>query len=200
MLRDNDPAVWPPVPALSAEERHTLLRLARQAVQEFLRTGRRLRHATDSPALQQPRATFVTLRRRRSGELRGCRGECLARQPLVESVPNMAIASATDDPRFLPVTLDELPDLVIEISALSPPARIAPGQVVVGRHGLLLIKGDHLGVLLPEVPESQGWDRQQFLAGLCRKAGLPEHTWESPDVELYAFETESWTEDEDDRS
>ncbi len=105
---------------LSDEDKETLLHLARQTLIDFLEAGRTPDCVTDSPALLEQRATFVTLTVRETGDLRGCRGEVVARQQLIESVVSMAVASATDDPRFPPVTLAEVSDLHIEISMLTP--------------------------------------------------------------------------------
>jgi len=183
-------------PGLDAEDKQTLLHLARQTLNDYLGKGKMPELKTQSPALLQPRATFVTLRVRATGELRGCRGEILARQPLVESVMNMAIASATDDPRFSPVTMDEVAGLHIEVSALTPMKPIKPEEVVVGRHGLMIVKGHNSGLLLPQVPVEQGWDREEFLRGLCHKAWLRENDWKAKDTQLYAFEAEVWGEEE----
>ncbi len=181
---------------VNLEDRVLLLRLARQALNDYLDCGALLAWAGDAPALLAPRAAFVTLRRRRDGKLRGCRGECSAQRPLVESVIGMAIAAATDDSRFDPVTLQELPELEISISALAPVRPIRIDEIVVGRHGLWIVHGLHSGLLLPEVPLHFGWDRDGFLRGLCMKAGLPEDVWEQGDYELYGFETECWGEEE----
>ena len=108
----------------------------------------------------------------------------------------MTIAAAVDDSRFVPVTVDELPSLHIEISALTPLAPIRPEEVVVGRHGLLIIRGRFSGLLLPQVPTRYGWDRNEFLAWLCRKAGLAKNDWKAEDAQLFGFEAESWCEDE----
>jgi AmmeMemoRadiSam system protein A len=182
-------------PALSAEERRALLGVARRALADAL-GGRPLAlRMTETPALLAPRASFVTLIRRDTGDLRGCRGEVLARRPLVESVARMAIAAATDDPRFPAVTSGELPLIRITINALTAPVPVRAEDVVVGRHGLILEVGGGGGLLLPEVPVHHGWDRERFLAALCRKAGVPEDAWTRPDAELSAFETEAWSED-----
>jgi AmmeMemoRadiSam system protein B/AmmeMemoRadiSam system protein A len=183
-------------PLLSAEDKQTLLHLTRQTLNDYLGKGKLPEFKTDSPALLQPRATFVTLRARETGELRGCRGEVIARQPLVESVMNMAVASATDDPRFMPVTINEVPELHIEISALTPMKPIKPEEVVVGRHGLMIVKGYNSGLLLPQVPVEQGWDREEFLRGLCHKAWLPPNAWKDKDAQLYGFEAQVWGEEE----
>ncbi len=176
-------------------DRATLLDLARDTLARYL-DDRPLPDVPDRPALKEPRAVFVTLRRRDDGELRGCRGETVARRTLGEAVALMAIAAAVDDPRFRPVTADELPRLHIEISALSAPTPIRPDEIVVGRHGLILRSGMRAGLLLPQVPTEYGWDRDDFLAALCRKAGLPPGAWQSRSAELEGFTAEVWGEDE----
>ena len=182
-------------PQLSAEDKRTLLRIARRSVIDYLGDGRLPVCPTDSPPFLVPRAVFVTLRHRETGALRGCRGESVARRPLVESVADMAIAAATDDPRFAPVTLDEVSDLQIEISILSPMRPIRPDDVVVGRHGLMMVRGRHRGLLLPQVPEAHGWVREAFLRWSCRKAGLLETDWQLDDTQPCAFECAVWEEE-----
>jgi AmmeMemoRadiSam system protein A len=181
---------------LSDQDRSTLLRLARQALVDYLRNRTLPDCRSKAPALLEHRPTFVTLRRHDTGELRGCRGECVARQPLIESVAHMAIASATEDPRFPPVTVDEIPRLHIEISALTPLEPIRPEDVEVGRHGLMIVRGPVSGLLLPQVAQSYNWDRVKYLDAVCWKAGLPRDAWRGGDVELYAFEAEVWKEDD----
>lgn len=182
-------------PLLSAEEKRTLLRVARETLVDLLTESDPRPHEANTPALREERPAFVTLRRRDTGELRGCRGECVAQRPLIESVVYAAVAAAHDDPRFPPVTLDELPALRIEISALTAMSRIQPDEVVVGRHGLMIVSRPKSGLLLPQVAVTFGWDRDEFLRGLCRKAGLADQAWKSDDVEIYAFESEVWGED-----
>jgi AmmeMemoRadiSam system protein A len=106
------------------------------------------------------------------------------------------IASATTDPRFYPVHAEEVEDLHIEISALTPMKPIKPEEVVVGQHGLMISQGFYSGLLLPQVPLEQGWNHDQYLRGLCAKAGLSPNAWKSPDTRLYSFEAEVWGEDE----
>jgi AmmeMemoRadiSam system protein A len=108
----------------------------------------------------------------------------------------MAIASATNDPRFAPVTSSELEDIRIEISALTRMHPIAPEDVVIGRHGLMIRHGPNAGILLPQVPEPYEWTRAEFLDALCRKAGLPPGSWNESAAELYGFEAEVWGEAE----
>jgi AmmeMemoRadiSam system protein A len=146
-------------------------------------------------ALWAPRACFVTLWRRADRELRGCRGECRAHQPLALAVGYMALAAGLDDPRFSPVTGAELSALQIEISVLTPLQTIAPADVEVGRHGLLIAADQARGLLLPQVAVEHHMQREQFLDAVCSKAGLATDAWRKPAVSLWAFETETWEED-----
>jgi len=190
------PEAFQPLPRLSAAVRGDLLRIARQSLVQYLGEGTMPDCQTDSAALLEPRATFVTLTDRDTGMLRGCRGEVVARQSLIESVGSMAIAAATDDPRFPPVDLAEVSRLHIEISVLSPMEPIEAGAVEIGRHGLMIMKGHNAGLLLPQVPVAYNWDREEFLDALCRKAGLPRGTWKSAGIQLYGFECEVWGEED----
>ena len=181
---------------LSPEDRQALLRIARQALAARLGGENGPEIERVSAALREPRATFITLWRRGNGGLRGCRGETRPLHALAESVAHMAVAAATDDPRFPPVAYRELPLLRIEINALTPLEPIAPDEIVIGRHGLLIVRGGNAGLLLPEVPVRFGWDRTTFLESLCHKAWLPARAWTRSDTRLYGFETEEWEEDE----
>ena len=180
---------------ISGPERAELLALARLSVEGALVGGPPTQIGPVLSACREPRAAFVTIRRRGTGRLRGCRGECVASQPLPECVRSVAVSAALDDPRFSPVTLEELPVLRFEISALTNPVPIRPEDVVVGTHGLLLCGGSGRGLLLPQVPVEQGWDREAYLEGLCFKAGIPAGAWRGPDVSLSAFEAEVWAEE-----
>ncbi len=189
---DAEPEVAPE--RLPDEVRQLLLRLARASLAAQLQQQQQPPLPPEPSVLWAPRAVFVTLRRRDNGDLRGCRGESRPRRPLVEAVPAMTIAAATNDPRFMPVTADELPWLNIEISALTPLQTIHPDQIVPGRHGLLLVAGQRGGLLLPQVALTHGWDRLAYLEALCLKAGLPPGAWQDPDTILYSFESEVWPE------
>lgn len=171
---------------LDALERRSLLRAAREAIAAQL-GGRRAELPPATGGLASPCGAFVTLRRAADDELRGCVGQMEASEPLVLTVAEMAVAAATRDGRFTPVSAGELDSLRIEISVLSPLEPIRPAEVQVGRHGLLLCYGDRRGVLLPQVPVEHGWDREAFLAQTCQKAGLPPNTWRRPGVELQGF-------------
>jgi hypothetical protein len=183
-------------PALSAEDRSALLKLSRDTLQEYLATRIIPKFESTSPAVNLPRATFVTLRNKHTHELRGCRGEILARTPLWESVQTVSTLSAVDDPRFPPMSLNELADMHIEISVLTP-LRLArdPNEIVVGKHGVMIRKGGRSGLFLPQVPVEQGWDHDEYLSSLCwMKAGLPADAWRKPGAQLYIFEAEVFEE------
>jgi AmmeMemoRadiSam system protein A len=171
--------------SLAPQTRMRLLEVARLAIAAHL-TGEELAIGDDGePGPSQ--GAFVTLRTRGSGELRGCIGHVEADQPLVSTVRRMAVAAATQDPRFPLVTREELDTLQLEISVLSSLSSIRPEEVEVGRHGLLLRFRGRSGLLLPQVPVAQRWDRETFLDHTCRKAGLPPDTWRDPACELLAF-------------
>jgi AmmeMemoRadiSam system protein A len=170
---------------LTAEERQALLRAARESIAAHFQ-GRRPQLPAGGGALAEARGAFVTLHGP-DGDLRGCVGMMHSDRPLLETVARMAVASATEDGRFEPVTEAELPGLVIEISALGPLEPIRPEDVEVGKHGLLISCYGRRGVLLPQVPVEHGWDRETFLAHTCNKAGLPPDTWRKPGVDLKGF-------------
>lgn len=171
----------------TSEQRHNLLAIARGSLRRALgpEGGQEVDTNAD-PALRQLAGAFVTLRDA-SGALRGCIGRTDASEPLADVVEAMAVSAATRDPRFPPVTADELPTLRIEVSVLSPASPCQPSDVVVGRDGLVVQRGARRGLLLPQVAIEQGWDREQFLVGVCRKAGLPAQAWRSG-VDLRRFE------------
>lgn len=174
---------------LSTEQREHLLRIARTALREAV-YGRPLPPLKDLPGpLRTPRGAFVTLKRR--GELRGCIGHVYPHLSLAETVQQMAAAAALRDPRFPPVSPDELPEIEVEISALGLPQKVEKvEQICVGRHGLIVHHPDGQGLLLPQVAAERGWDRETFLAHTCRKAGLPRDAWKSPEAEISVFSAE----------
>jgi AmmeMemoRadiSam system protein A len=182
--------------ALNAEDKAVLLKLARDTLDQYLSERQLPAFTPTSAIMRQPRATFVTLRHKHTHELRGCKGEIEARYPLWESVQQTSLSSALEDPRFPPVRHEELAELHIEISVLTP-MRLAssPDEVIVGRHGVLIRRGERGGLFLPQVPVEQGWDRDEYLSTLCwMKAGLPADAWRKKDVQLYLFEAEIFEE------
>jgi len=182
-------------PVLTPADRLTLLQVARQSVANYFARVEDPPPDTDSPVLLAHGACFVTLWSRTGGELRGCRGEVTAHQPLIAAVTQIAIAAATDDPRFVPVTPAELLCLRFEISVLSPMQPIRPQDVELGRHGLFVVRGGQRGLLLPQVPVEHGMDRAEFLRAVCWKAGLPADAWQQAGTRLFSFTTDTWDED-----
>lgn len=163
-------------PALTAEDRDRLLRLARESVAAAAR-GEPTPVPIVEGALASPGAAFVTLRRNR--ELRGCIG-CIEPRPagLAATVISMAAAAAREDPRFAPVGVRELESLSVEISVLGPLTPVTGADdIVIGRDGLVVEHHGRRGLLLPQVATEWGWDPVTFLAQTCRKAGLPAEAW-----------------------
>ena len=158
--------------------------LARETLRQFLDRGMVPGFTPASPRLLQEQRAFVTLEK--EGELRGCVGRLVADQPLHLTVQRMALAAALEDQRFAPVGAGELPELDIEISILSAPAQITrPKEIEVGRHGVVLQAQGREAVFLPQVAPEQGWEREELLHQLCRKAGLPEDAWEKGTLHIF---------------
>jgi AmmeMemoRadiSam system protein A len=136
---------------------------------------------------------FVTLKKQ--GQLCGCIGNFSAQSPLYLEVAAMASAAATEDPRFNRVSANEVEELELEITVLSPLKKIEEtDQIEIGRHGIYIIRGMRRGVLLPQVATENGWDRKTFLEQTCRKAGLPANAWHDGDTEIYIFSGQILTE------
>jgi AmmeMemoRadiSam system protein B/AmmeMemoRadiSam system protein A len=179
--------------ALNSNERDKLLVIARQTIAQFLETGTVPHFEVSEPNLLQERGVFVTLKKQ--GELRGCIGNLVPQRPLYLTAQNVAISAAINDPRFLPVTKEELKDISIEISVLSPIEPIADvSEIEVGRHGLIIVKGQNQGVFLPQVATEQNWDRDELLRQICLKAGLPEDAWKEG-AQFYVFTAEVFGEE-----
>ena len=179
---------------LSKSQRQTLIKIARETLQYHLAGKKPPELKIDDPTLLEKRGVFVTLRK--NGELRGCIGIILPQKELAQAVRDMAIESATGDPRFPPVSLKELKEIEIEISVLTVPVRVSsPDEIVLGRDGVIVKKGFRQGVFLPQVADETGWTKEQFLSALCaHKAGLDPDAWKNPDTELYIFQAEVFSE------
>ena len=160
---------------LTDSEQQLLLRLARQALEESVQTGRLSTIEKPPGASEENCGAFVTLHKR--GRLRGCVGYIESPKPLYQTVRECAQAAALNDMRFNAVEPSELPLLTLDISVLSPLEEIQPEQVEVGRHGLLISRGIQRGLLLPQVAIEWKWDRETFLTETCHKAGLPAEDW-----------------------
>lgn len=162
---------------LTLEEQNELLRIARAAISAYFKGSAPPEPITKSQRLNENRGAFVTLHDK-SHCLRGCIGSFLADKPIYMTVREMAVQAAFHDPRFLPIEEEELRDIHIEISVLSPLREIKDvGEIEVGKHGIYITKGFHCGTLLPQVAVECCWDRRTFLEHTCMKAGLPPDGW-----------------------
>lgn len=185
-LRPDLPAVPELKPEYTPEERTALLRLAHDAILSMLE-NRPLRPFTPTPHLSELRGAFTTVYSNHN--LRGCVGYPTAVLALYRTVVETARGAAFDDPRFVPVSLEEARHLQISLSVLSPLISIRAEDVVVGRHGVIVSQAGCRGLLLPQVPLEHGWDRVTFLEQTCRKAGLPPNAWQEG-ATLEAFTAE----------
>ncbi|HSC29848.1 MAG TPA: AmmeMemoRadiSam system protein A [Vicinamibacterales bacterium] len=161
---------------LTDDQRHRLVAVARSSV--LARVGRLAALIDDVPGLPAASGVFVTIRTR--GELRGCLGTLECGERLVDEIARCAAEAASVDPRFPPVTVDELEEISIEVSVLGPLEPIDPNDpeaVVIGMHGLVVEHGRRRGLLLPQVAIEWSWTREQFLSQTCIKAGLPVNAW-----------------------
>ncbi len=173
---------------IAADDRRFLLELARATIDARLSKRPLPSPTPDSALLLETRGAFVTLKI--EGRLRGCIGHVIGVAPLWRAVRDNAVAAAFEDPRFPPLTPDELQQVGIEISVLTPLVRASAKEVVVGRHGILVERGAARGLLLPQVADEYGWDRETFLDHTCRKAGLEPGCWRQPDTTISIFSAE----------
>jgi AmmeMemoRadiSam system protein A len=173
---------------LSSEEEQFLLKLARASITAALNGDEKYREKTFySATLQVWCGAFVTLHNPEH-ELRGCIGYVEGIMPLQPAIHQLALAAAFEDPRFDPLTAEELDAIKIEISVLSPLSVIHdPQEIEVGRHGLLIRRGGQSGLLLPQVAAEYQWDRQTFLRQTCRKARLPMDAWQESTTQIQVF-------------
>jgi AmmeMemoRadiSam system protein A len=193
--------------ALTAAEKKTLLQIARDTLEAFVRTGRAPEITADqyalTPALKAECGAFVTLNKKNEG-LRGCIGHIgyaepplrNALRPLYETVANMAVEACSEDPRFEPVRAGELKDIVLEVSVLSLARQVrGPEDFQVGRDGIIIRKEGGGAVFLPQVAPEQHWNREQTLDQLCLKAGWRPDEWRKPGMAFYTFTAQVFGED-----
>ena len=183
---------------LTLEEGKFLIQLARRAVKEYLERGKALGVPNKIPQkLSQRSGVFVTINSLKNGKknLRGCIGYPYPTKSLVEAIIDSAINAATQDPRFYPISLNELGDAVFEVSVLTPPEKIEvkkPDEyltkIKVGEDGLIVEKGIFKGLLLPQVPVELEWNEEEFLCQCCIKAGLPPDSWLTEGTKIYKFQ------------
>jgi uncharacterized protein (TIGR00296 family) len=188
---------------LDLEKGEFLVRIARKAVEEYLKSGAKISPPEDTPEeLFKEMGVFVTIKTFPSKQLRGCIGYPEPVMPLIYATIDAAISAATRDPRFYPVSLSELPNLLFEVTVLTPPEPInappseLPERIKVGRDGLIVRCGYASGLLLPQVPVEWGWDEREFLSQTCVKAGLPPNCWLDPRCRFYKFRGQIFAETE----
>lgn len=178
--------------SLTGKERQILLGIAKEAVTYAAKHGKRGTVPVDpailTPSLETECGAFVTLHKKR--RLRGCIGHLTGDMPLWKMVREMAFASSLSDYRFSQVTEEELPDIKIEISVLSPLKKIgSPGEITLGKHGIYIVKGGRSGVFLPQVATETGWSREELLGHCARdKAGIGWDGWRGADIYIFTAE------------
>ncbi|MEM2144322.1 MAG: TIGR00296 family protein [Candidatus Jordarchaeaceae archaeon] len=184
---------------MTLEEGRFLVRLARRAIETYVKEKVKVDVPKDTPAkLLEKSGVFVTLNTiSKAGDkrLRGCIGFPLPYFPLAQAVIESAISSATADPRFPPVKPDELNSIVVEVTVLTPPTLIEvkdprdyPRRIKVGKDGLIVERGPYKGLLLPQVPVDWNWNEEEFLSECCIKAGLPPDSWCDKKTKIYNFQ------------
>jgi AmmeMemoRadiSam system protein B/AmmeMemoRadiSam system protein A len=179
---------------LNEQEKEKLLKIARESITLHLKGENLPKFEVTEPRLQELRGVFVTLHKK--GMLRGCIGYIKPFMPLYKATSDCAISAAVKDYRFSPLQEDELDEIDIEISALTPLQKINDiDQIKVGEHGLYISRSPYSGLLLPQVATEYGWNRETFLAQTCRKAGLPEDAWEKG-ADIYIFSAQIFGEKE----
>jgi uncharacterized protein len=182
---------------LTVEEGTELVRLARTAVELYLKNGKILNSTNKS---NKKAGIFVTLYQLDTGNsknnLRGCIGYIVPSWNIHDTVVAAAINAATEDPRFIALGQEELDKVIFEVSVLTKPIPIQIdntqaflSEIVIGRDGLILESNYGSGLFLPQVPVEQRWTINEYLTNLCYKAGAPVDTWKLPDSKLYKFHT-----------
>ena len=180
---------------ISIESQALLLNIARASIESHLKKQKPPKFEIADKNLLQKRGAFVTLHKR--GQLRGCIGYVLPYKPLHQTVGEMAVAAAIEDPRFPRVTLNEIGEIDIEISALSTLKKIESiEEIEVDKHGLYMKRGGFSGLLLPQVATEYGWNREEFLEHTCQKAGLPRDSWKNEKTEIFIFSAQVFGEKE----
>jgi len=177
---------------LNKNQQEFLLELARRAIQHYLEKGEHLKTETGDQVLLEKRGAFVTLKK--NDELRGCIGYPLPYKTLYETIIDVAVSAATQDFRFEPLTLEELPEMKIEISVLTLPEPIKDvKEIELGKHGIIVSKGSSKGLLLPQVPVEWDWDLETYLEHGCLKAGIAEDEWKK-EAKIEVFSAQVFSE------
>jgi hypothetical protein len=179
----------------SKAEQEYLLLLARHSINEALGQSFKLPEPDESfQVLNEKRGAFVTLKIH--NQLRGCIGNLMPDKPLGKLIKDVAAQAAFDDPRFPPLSVKELQDVKLEITVLGQMVEVkSHKEVIVGKHGIMIRHGYHQGLFLPQVATEQGWNREQYLDGVCQKAGLPRESWKKKDARLTIFTADCFGEE-----
>lgn len=178
---------------LSEEEQKILLGIARTAIESHVCNNKVCVIPREERRLNYKNGCFVTIKQ--DGALRGCIGNFQSELPLFKEVAEMAVASASNDPRFYPLSIRDLDDITLQISVLSSLEKISDiTEIEVGKHGIYLEKNHYRGVLLPQVATENNWDRNKFLDQTCIKAGLSTRAWQDPDTDIYIFSAQVFSE------
>ncbi|MCD6478701.1 MAG: TIGR00296 family protein [Candidatus Diapherotrites archaeon] len=182
----------------TARDAKEFIRLARKAIEYYNLTGVRYSEGAPKQKYRERRGVFVTLHSYPSGELRGCIGIPYPEMELWNAIIEAAIG-ASRDPRFRPLSNDELEKCTVEISVLTKPERIEKKdilkKIIVGKHGLIVKRGFNSGLLLPQVATEYKWDSETFLEQTCVKAGLPREAWKLRGTEIYTFSAQVFKEE-----
>lgn len=186
----------PTVGALAAQltrsQKIRLLRIAREAIFQYINRGKVPTIEEEDPRLLEEQGVFVSLHI--GDRLRGCIGNFVGEGPLFKTVVDISVGAAAHDPRFAPMRMDEVPRTEIELSILGPLQLVGAEEVVVGDHGLLITVGRNRGTLLPQVATQYDWSREEFLSQTCQKAGLDRDAWRSSDARIEVFTAEVFAE------
>ena len=183
---------------LTFEEGKFFVKLARQAVTDYLENRRLLQVPENiSSKLMEPCGVFVTLNSFHNGTkmLRGCIGLPYPTTPLAKAVIDAAVNAATQDPRFPSVTKEELDQIAFEVSVLTPPEQVTAekatdylSKIKVGRDGLIIERGHNKGLLLPQVSVELKWNTEEFLCQTAIKAGLSPDAWLLKGTKIFKFQ------------
>ena len=178
---------------LSNSDGNQLVKMARKTVTEYLKNDSKINDSEFNSKFNFNSGVFVTINKKNS--LRGCIGFALPIKKLSEGLIDAAISAATNDPRFLPVTADELDEISFEVTVLTEPEEIIVGNpleylsvIKIGRDGLILENSYASGLLLPQVPVEYGWNTEEFLCYTCEKAGLEKNAWKDKSTKISKFE------------
>jgi uncharacterized protein (TIGR00296 family) len=187
---------------MDLEDGRLLVGTARKTMELWVREGREHEPFGYPKKFDEKMGVFATLHTYPGKDLRGCIGYAEPVMPLMEALVQASI-SATRDPRFPPLSPEELDRVVVEVSVLTPPELVRakrpadyPKSIRLGRDGLMIEKGPFRGLLLPQVPLEWDWDEKGFLDNLCMKAGLAPGRWLEEGVRIYRFSSEIFAEDE----